>query len=185
VITARSAFTATLTQPSATNKRLWEQVVLRTRSASAITAYPPRSVVEGPTSRAISQSGCIWFVGSGYLEVRLNNAQPTALFLHFTNDNPGMIGTLYLLFSIHGRQRDSEREKRLQYWREQVMKISYTTGEHSDSPIFPPTERFPPKHLADARNSPGFHILKSWGFVPSFGAIWCHNGRLSSTNIAI
>ncbi|KAI0000395.1 hypothetical protein BJV77DRAFT_973648 [Russula vinacea] len=31
----------------------------------------------------------------------------------------GMIGTLYLLFSIHGRQRDNEREKRLQYWREQ------------------------------------------------------------------
>jgi hypothetical protein len=34
-----------------------------------------------------------------------------------------MIGTLYLLFSIHGRERDNEREKRLQYWREQVMSL--------------------------------------------------------------
>jgi len=31
----------------------------------------------------------------------------------------GMIGSLYLLFRIHGRQRENEREKRLQYWREQ------------------------------------------------------------------
>ena len=38
-----------------------------------------------------------------------------------------MIGTLFLLFNIHGRQRDNEREKRMQYWREQV--ISYTIGE--------------------------------------------------------
>ena len=36
-----------------------------------------------------------------------------------------MIGTLYLLFSIHGRQRDNEREKRLQYWREQVISLLY------------------------------------------------------------
>ena len=40
-----------------------------------------------------------------------------------------MIGTLFLLFSIHKRQRDNEREKRLQYWREQVNRIfSYTTN---------------------------------------------------------
>lgn len=31
----------------------------------------------------------------------------------------GMIGTLFILFGIHGRQRENEREKRLQYWREQ------------------------------------------------------------------
>ena len=43
-----------------------------------------------------------------------------------------MIGTLFLLFSIHGRQRDNEREKRLQYWREQVNRriFFYTSGEH-------------------------------------------------------
>lgn len=32
----------------------------------------------------------------------------------------GMIATLVFLFIIHGRQREDEREKRLQYWREQV-----------------------------------------------------------------
>ncbi|KAI0268672.1 hypothetical protein BC834DRAFT_968128 [Gloeopeniophorella convolvens] len=31
----------------------------------------------------------------------------------------GMIATLVLLFFIHGRKREDEREKRLQYWREQ------------------------------------------------------------------
>jgi hypothetical protein len=28
--------------------------------------------------------------------------------------------TLVILFLVHGRQREDEREKRLQYWREQV-----------------------------------------------------------------
>jgi hypothetical protein len=32
----------------------------------------------------------------------------------------GMIATLVFLFIVHGRQREDEREKRLQYWREQV-----------------------------------------------------------------
>ncbi|KAI0256136.1 hypothetical protein BJV78DRAFT_1097382, partial [Lactifluus subvellereus] len=31
----------------------------------------------------------------------------------------GMIVTLVILFIVHGRQREDEREKRLQYWREQ------------------------------------------------------------------
>jgi hypothetical protein len=31
----------------------------------------------------------------------------------------GMFGTLFLLFIFHRRQRDEDREKRLQYWREQ------------------------------------------------------------------
>jgi hypothetical protein len=39
-------------------------------------------------------------------------------FLH--NDTPGMIMTLVILFVVHGRQREDERERRLQYWREQV-----------------------------------------------------------------
>ena len=32
----------------------------------------------------------------------------------------GMFGTLYGLFFLHGKQREAEREKRMQYWREQV-----------------------------------------------------------------
>jgi hypothetical protein len=36
-----------------------------------------------------------------------------------------MIGNLFILFRIHGRQRDDEREKRLQYWREQVKGSSF------------------------------------------------------------
>ena len=43
-----------------------------------------------------------------------------------------MIGTLFLLFGIHGRQRDNEREKRLQYWREQV-KGSFLTPQADNS----------------------------------------------------
>jgi hypothetical protein len=31
-----------------------------------------------------------------------------------------MIITLVILFTVHGRQREDERERRLQYWREQV-----------------------------------------------------------------
>lgn len=32
----------------------------------------------------------------------------------------GILTTLISLFMIHRRQRDKEREKRVQYWREQV-----------------------------------------------------------------
>lgn len=32
----------------------------------------------------------------------------------------GMFATLFGLFFFHGKQRDAEREKRMQYWREQV-----------------------------------------------------------------
>lgn len=35
----------------------------------------------------------------------------------------GMFGTLIALFFFHGKQRDREREKRLQYWREQVFQM--------------------------------------------------------------
>lgn len=40
------------------------------------------------------------------------------IFAH--NVSLGMIATLVFLFIVHGRQREDEREKRLQYWREQV-----------------------------------------------------------------
>jgi hypothetical protein len=45
----------------------------------------------------------------------------------------GMFGTLVMLFFVHRRQRDDEREKRLQYWREQV-KSGLPTGVRPDSP---------------------------------------------------
>lgn len=32
----------------------------------------------------------------------------------------GMFATLFGLFFLHGKQREVEREKRMQYWREQV-----------------------------------------------------------------
>ena len=31
-----------------------------------------------------------------------------------------MFGTLFALYYTHRKQRDEEREKRVQYWREQV-----------------------------------------------------------------
>lgn len=36
----------------------------------------------------------------------------------------GIIATLIGMFFLHGKQRDVEREKRLQYWREQVRRVS-------------------------------------------------------------
>jgi hypothetical protein len=48
----------------------------------------------------------------------------------------GMIATLIFLFIVHGRQREDEREKRLQYWREQnafrqnIMQM-HETARHS------------------------------------------------------
>ena len=36
----------------------------------------------------------------------------------------GMFGTLIGLFILHRRQRDEDREKRVQYWREQVRPCS-------------------------------------------------------------
>jgi len=43
--------------------------------------------------------------------------------LHNThNISLGMLATLVMLFCVHRRQRENEREKRLQYWREQVKK---------------------------------------------------------------
>jgi hypothetical protein len=41
----------------------------------------------------------------------------------------GIFGTLTALFIVHRRQRDNEREKRMQYWREQVR-------------LFPPSYSF-------------------------------------------
>lgn len=44
-----------------------------------------------------------------------------------------MFGTLIGLFCFHRKQRDSEREKRMQYWKEQVCEqiILYNRCSHS------------------------------------------------------
>jgi len=34
-----------------------------------------------------------------------------------------MFGTLFALYFTHRKQRDEEREKRVQYWREQVRPV--------------------------------------------------------------
>lgn len=47
------------------------------------------------------------------------------------NVSLGMIATLVFLFIVHGRQREDEREKRLQYWREQVRRLVFGS-EDSD-----------------------------------------------------
>ena len=125
VITARLAFTATPTRPPAFNKGLWGQVVLQIKSAVATIACPLGSVVLVLPRHTISLPGFISLLAWGYSEVRWsNNIQLTAT-LHFTHDDLGMIATLFVLFRIHGRQRDDEREKRLQYWREQVKGSSF------------------------------------------------------------
>ena len=48
---------------------------------------------------------------------------------------PGMTVTLVILFMVHGRQREDEREKRLQYWREQVIVFSHLRNLHHGSPV--------------------------------------------------
>lgn len=48
--------------------------------------------------------------------------------------------TLIILFFVHGRQREDEREKRLQYWREQVNQNSLDFGSE-DTHL--PTRRMP------------------------------------------
>ena len=41
-----------------------------------------------------------------------------------------MLGTLFGLFFLHGKQREAEREKRMQYWREQVRAAGGTIYSH-------------------------------------------------------
>jgi hypothetical protein len=56
-------------------------------------------------------------------------ANPFLVIAHHTHNAPlGMFGTLFILFFVHRRQRDDEREKRLQYWREQVIFLFPTWG---------------------------------------------------------
>ena len=48
----------------------------------------------------------------------------SVIFFLLTFIDVGMSGTLTGLFFAHRKQRDVEREKRAQYWREQVRQIT-------------------------------------------------------------
>jgi hypothetical protein len=61
---------------------------------------------------------------------------------------PGMFGTLFGLFSLHGKQREVEREKRMQYWREQVCTISSIAFSLELTTI---ADCFPSEHPAGER----------------------------------
>jgi hypothetical protein len=65
----------------------------------------------------------------------------------------GMIATLVFLFIVHGRQREDEREKRLQYWREQVRDFIRLWKRALGLTICLLAECLPPKYLAYARDS--------------------------------
>lgn len=54
----------------------------------------------------------------------------SSAFRGFKGPPPGMFGTLYGLFFLHGKQREAEREKRMQYWREQVRTAGSTVYSH-------------------------------------------------------
>lgn len=71
----------------------------------------------------------------------------------------GMFATLFGLFFFHGKQREAEREKRMQYWREQVC----LTGV----PSFPTklmmfADCFPSKHPADERNREALDLVSGF-----------------------
>lgn len=55
-----------------------------------------------------------------------------------TSSDAGMFLTLLVLFLVHRRQRDAEREKRLQYWREQVRPLSaFYYLDHQYTMLYP------------------------------------------------
>lgn len=64
--------------------------------------------------------GCMFLSLSGFLVVSTFPISVCFIKRRFA----GMAGTLSGLFVTHRKQRDREREKRVQYWREQVSTIS-------------------------------------------------------------
>jgi hypothetical protein len=88
------------------------------------------------------------------------------------NVSLGMIATLVFLFIVHGRQREDEREKRLQYWREQVKKIILFWKRGLGLTICLLVECLPPKHLANARNSSQLLIRCPRKCIPAVCTIW-------------
>jgi len=67
-----------------------------------------------------------------------------------------MFVTLFGLFFFHGKQREVEREKRMQYWREQVCAIS---GTFTLPKLIVSVDRFPPEYPADERNRKKFNLV--------------------------
>ena len=60
-----------------------------------------------------------------------------------------MSGTLTGLYVTHRKQREQERAKRAQYWREQVMLLWLLILSNA---AYVNSERFPSKSYANARN---------------------------------
>lgn len=67
-----------------------------------------------------------------------------------------MFATLFGLFSFHGKQREVEREKRMQYWREQVCA---TGGAIYPAKLMIFPDRFPSEYPADERNREEFDLV--------------------------
>jgi hypothetical protein len=61
-----------------------------------------------------------------------------------------MFGTLFGMYVFHRRERDKEREKRIQYWREQVRHLFF----QASPPLMTPSlsECLPSKHPPNARH---------------------------------
>ena len=78
-----------------------------------------------------------------------------------------MIATLVFLFIVHGRQREDEREKRLQYWREQVKKFIRFWKRGLGLTTFLLVECLPPKYLTNARDSSQLLIHYPWERIPA------------------
>lgn len=72
-----------------------------------------------------------------------------------------MFGTLIGLFFMHRKQRDQEREKRLQYWREQVNFLSKVVSKILTERL-PLIERIPSKSSTNEGNRSCVHPLTSW-----------------------
>jgi hypothetical protein len=66
-----------------------------------------------------------------------------------TTEYPGMLGTLVGLYFLHRRTREQEREKRTQYWHEQVI-LSFPAVYHPGLTLV--SECLPSKHSANARH---------------------------------
>jgi len=67
-----------------------------------------------------------------------------------------MFATLFGLFFFHGKQREVEREKRMQYWREQVCA---TGGAICSMELTIFVDRFPSQYPADERNREEFDLV--------------------------
>ncbi|KAH8994002.1 hypothetical protein EDB92DRAFT_1934423 [Lactarius akahatsu] len=82
-----------------TNSTIWVRVVHADKECSSYNCLPDQTCGEIPSNPHHLPMWVYIIIGIGIFG--------------------GMIATLVVLFIFHGRQREDEREKRLQYWREQ------------------------------------------------------------------